>query len=339
MVTHRREGLPTSSSSQPSLMAAMLAQLDVGPGHRVLEIGTGTGYNAALLAELVGESGCVSSVELQPGVAAEAAAHLDAGGWSDVEVVVGDGGRGHAPGAPYDRVIVTAGAWQLARAWVQQLADGGVLVAPLRLNGASLSIAYRRQGAELAIESALHCAFMPLRGMEARGFRWRLSSGAGLAADVELREADRAWLDDCLAGPPPADGEPVDLGDGSRTLDALLWLGLQGRPLIEVFRPGRGGIPSWSLALLGPGSSALVFDFLPDSLVLTGARPCGGREALESAALAIAAWREAGEPGPERLRGRVRPGNAAPALPTPTGDGTVAFARGAHRHELWYVAP
>jgi protein-L-isoaspartate(D-aspartate) O-methyltransferase len=74
VVTHRDvHGVATSSASAPGIVAAMLAQLDVRPGHRVLEIGAGTGYNAALLACLTGAAGQVTTVELDPGIAAEAA--------------------------------------------------------------------------------------------------------------------------------------------------------------------------------------------------------------------------------------------------------------------------
>lgn len=94
IVTRRDErGTPLSSSSQPSIMAAMLEALALEPGHRVLEVGTGTGYNAALLAELVGPAGRVTSVELDPDLATRAAAAL-AEGSHRVHVVVGDGRDG-----------------------------------------------------------------------------------------------------------------------------------------------------------------------------------------------------------------------------------------------------
>jgi len=330
VVTHRHGRLPTSSSSQPSLMAAMLAQLDVRPGHRVLEVGTGTGWNAALLAAL---GAAVTTIEIQPEVAAAAREALAATGWDEVEVVTGDGGLGHADRAPYDRIVVTAGAWELAPAWLEQLADGGVLVVPLRVNGSSVSVAYRKAGQALAATGALHCGFMPLQGAHGRVFRWPLNGGDWLSADVELTDGERGWLSTCLSD---GDGEET-AASGDEMLDRLLWLGLQGRPIVQVFPTALAGPRRWSLAVLGPERSALAFDFAePRAPVVTGVRACGGRGALDAVASALADWRAAGAPGPERLRGRVAAGNGLGPLPAPAG-GRFAFARGAHRHELWFA--
>jgi protein-L-isoaspartate(D-aspartate) O-methyltransferase len=120
----------TSSSSQPSVVAAMLAELDAMPGERVLEIGTGTGWNAALLAHVVG-AGNVTTIEIDPDVAAHAQAALPATGYGAVTTVVGDGMAGWPRGAPYDRVISTVGIAVIPYAWVEQTRPGGRIVAPL----------------------------------------------------------------------------------------------------------------------------------------------------------------------------------------------------------------
>ena len=98
------DGVTTSSASQPSMMAIMLEQLDLRPGHRVLEIGAGTGYNAALLARIVGPAGRVVAVDIDPDLIRDAARHLVDAGVRGVELVCGDGALGHPPGAPYDRI-------------------------------------------------------------------------------------------------------------------------------------------------------------------------------------------------------------------------------------------
>src|SRR5579883_2606699 len=127
-------GVPNSSSSQPSLMAPMLEALSLSPGQRVLEIGTGTGYNAALLGEMVGETGRVVTVDIAPDLVKSAAARLREMPW--VETVVADGLSGYAPRAPYDRIIATGGAATIPRAWLEQLTTGGFLVGSLRRSGA-----------------------------------------------------------------------------------------------------------------------------------------------------------------------------------------------------------
>ena len=136
IVTRRgADGQPTSSSSQPTIMAYMLDQLRVGPGQRVLEIGAGTGYNAALLQQLVGAGGRVVTVDLDGDVARQAAAHLAGAGYPEVTVVQADGAAGYPAGAPYDRIIATVGVSDLAPAWLDQLAPGGRIVVPLDLRG------------------------------------------------------------------------------------------------------------------------------------------------------------------------------------------------------------
>lgn len=121
--------LPSSSASAPSIVAVMLAALDAHPGHRVLEIGTGTGYNAALLAHRLGAAQ-VTSVEVDAAVAGQARAALAAAGYGDVCAVVGDGALGYPPGAPFDRVIATVGVHDIPYAWVEQTRPGGRLVLP-----------------------------------------------------------------------------------------------------------------------------------------------------------------------------------------------------------------
>ena len=101
IVTRRGpDGQPTSSSSQPTIMAIMLDQLGLEPDQRVLEIGAGTGYNAALMKYLVGPSGTVITVDLDRDVAREAAAHLAAAGYPEVMVTAGDGAEGYPAAHP-----------------------------------------------------------------------------------------------------------------------------------------------------------------------------------------------------------------------------------------------
>ncbi|MET9290804.1 methyltransferase domain-containing protein [Streptomyces sp. NPDC003077] len=119
----------TSSISCPAVVVDMLHHLDPRPGDRVLEIGTGTGYNTALLQARVG-AGNLDTIEIDEGIAARARTTLGARG-AVPRVITGDGEYGHAPGAPYDRLLSTAAVREVPRAWLRQVRAGGVIVTPL----------------------------------------------------------------------------------------------------------------------------------------------------------------------------------------------------------------
>jgi protein-L-isoaspartate O-methyltransferase len=123
-------GLPTSSSSQPSVMAGMLTALDLQPHHRVLEIGTGTGYNTALLCQRVGAER-VTSIELHPGLAASARAALAQLGLHPT-LLTGDGATPPPSPHRFDRVLATAACNHIPPAWIDQLAPDGGIVTDLR---------------------------------------------------------------------------------------------------------------------------------------------------------------------------------------------------------------
>lgn len=121
-------GYPTSSASQPSIVADMLRRLDVFPGMRVLEVGTGTGYNAALLSHLLGDSEVIS-VEVDAELAELARIRLMSAGFASL-VVTGDGTQGWPARAPYDRVISTAAVQRVPYHWVAQIRPGGKILTP-----------------------------------------------------------------------------------------------------------------------------------------------------------------------------------------------------------------
>jgi len=161
-------GEVVSSSSQPAMMAIMLEQLDLQPGQRVLEIGAGTGYNAALMAHIVGESGRVITMDIDQDIVEGARQHIAAAGISGVEVVQGDGALGYPDAAPYDRIILTVGAWDIPLTWIEQLKPAGRLVLPLDIKGTQKSVALAWQGDHLESLSVRACQFMTLRGQAAR---------------------------------------------------------------------------------------------------------------------------------------------------------------------------
>ena len=161
-------GTPISSSTQPRMMAIMIEQLGLEPGTRVLEIGSGTGYNAAILAHIVGESGSVITVDIDQDIIDEAAGNLTKTGYDNVKCICGDGFEGFSGDQPYDRIIVTVGAYDVSPHWVDQLKDSGIIVIPLWFKGFSLSVALEKRNGELNGLSAALCTFIPIRGIGQR---------------------------------------------------------------------------------------------------------------------------------------------------------------------------
>ena len=135
LVTRFSGGLPTSSTSQPTLVAQMLELVELAPGQRVLEIGAGTGYNAALIQEIVGETGHVTTIDIQEDVVAQTSRLLQAAGYGQIEVIVKDGAVGHQLNAPYDRIVATVGCPDISFSWADQLAEGGFMLIPLQHGG------------------------------------------------------------------------------------------------------------------------------------------------------------------------------------------------------------
>lgn len=250
------DGRPISSSSQPAIMALMLEQLDVRPGQRVLEIGAGTGYNAALLAHLVGPAGQVVTVDVDADLADLARARLAELGVTGVRVACADGAGGDPAGGQFDRIIVTAGAWDLAPAWRAQLADGGRLVLPLSLRGMQRAVAFEPDGDGWESRSIIDCGFMPLRGAMAEpGGPRQLGGQAGLFVNVDDdRELDTDALYAALAEP----GEPVSITARLTLRD--IWGGLA--LWLALHEPDAAGF--------GASGTAVELDLIPPLLSFSG---------------------------------------------------------------------
>jgi len=165
LVTKRdADGDSISSMSAPQLQAHMLEQAEITAGMRILEIGSG-GYNAALLAELVGQSGQVTTVDIDEDVTDRASRLLEEAGYSLVNVVHADAEGGVPKYAPYDRILVTAGAWDVPPAWVAQLTKGGRLLVPLQIRGLSRTIAFEQADGCLISRSSRLFGFVPMQGV------------------------------------------------------------------------------------------------------------------------------------------------------------------------------
>ena len=327
--TKHADGRPISSSSQPAIMAIMLEQLALEPGLRVLEIGAGTGYNAALLAQLVAPGGQVVTIDIDEDLVVAARQRLVSLGFDRVDVRCSDGGYGYPEGAPFDRIILTASAWDIAPSWFEQLAVGGRLVLPLSLRQVQQSVAFDRHEDHLESASVVDCGFMPLRGAFAgpeRVIPLGQASGPFLLADTD-RPIDTVALSEALIGPPiqVPTGLTATVREAGGSLS--LWLALEDPDacLLSIYADAsvvdRSAVPvllEWSAgdkkqrltrALLGPhGMAALsrspdafIGDretSLPLSIVSLGAEP----QLVERMRSRVGAWDRAGRPRTDALR-------------------------------------
>lgn len=150
--------------SAPSMIAIMLEVASLQRGLKVLEIGAGSGYNAALLAELVGQEKVIT-IEKHLELVEFACSNLENLGYN-IKVVHGDGSLGHEEGQPYDRIISTAGSMKISPPWIQQTVVGGRIVAPLGRSPYSqnLTIADKIDKNTIHLRKSIPCAFVPLVG-------------------------------------------------------------------------------------------------------------------------------------------------------------------------------
>lgn len=149
--------------SQPYIVAFMLESLGLEPNSKVLEVGTGSGYQTALLAEL---SGHVTSIERIPGLAQEAQSTLPRLGYGNVNIIVGDGSQGLPDAAPYDAIIVAAAAPRVPPALFEQLAENGRMVIPVGLPDAQELQLVRKLNGRPMIQRLEGCRFVPLIGAQ-----------------------------------------------------------------------------------------------------------------------------------------------------------------------------
>jgi len=152
--------------SQPYMVAWMTELLEIADSDRVLEIGTGSGYQAAILCELAAE---VISIEKYPDLAREAQERLHSLGYRNITIHVGDGTLGWPQEAPYNGIIVTAGAPSVPQPLLEQLADGGKLVIPVGPSGMQMLNVIRRKGNDYQAREEGTCVFVPLVGK----FGWK----------------------------------------------------------------------------------------------------------------------------------------------------------------------
>jgi protein-L-isoaspartate(D-aspartate) O-methyltransferase len=298
------QGLPLSSSSQPAVMALMLEQLDLEDGMTVLEIGAGTGYNAALLSLLVGPRGRVVSMDVDGETANAARRALRTAGYS-ARVAVGDGRDGFSDGAPYDRILVTASSDAVPFAWFEQLKADGLLQVPLRVSATGVQVIplLRKRGRAFRSISVVGGGFMPLRGAD---------ETAAASAPPTLRVTDasagspkpiRELYGEALATLSPRakrrllsivleDGRRRSLGvrGNSRSLALFVALRLPARKSCST-------APKFGIgALTRDGASIALLEFARRSRVVDSMRVFGSERAVELLMAPVREWDRRGRP-------------------------------------------
>jgi protein-L-isoaspartate(D-aspartate) O-methyltransferase len=264
-------GVGTSSTSQPSLMAQMMADAGLQTGARVLEIGTGTGWNGALMADVVGPTGRVVSLECDQELAAAARRHLAVAGYEDrVEVRHTDGVAGAADAAPFDAILVTVGCPDIPRPWLEQLAEGGRLVMPFALPDESAPLLRLvRRGDTWSGEFLRWTWFVALRG--------------GALADwpAPLRAADHAaWQ--------AAGGRSTWRHTPAPSASLLLWLLAHDAATVIVADDANQGRRNGTPGLMDAAGLAVLGD--------NGVLGYGDEATAQRLAAHVEAWHAAGRP-------------------------------------------
>jgi protein-L-isoaspartate(D-aspartate) O-methyltransferase len=341
------DGLAVSAATQPAMMAIMLEQLGLAAGHRVLEIGTGTGYNAALIAEITGDPASVVTIDVEPDLAAQARANLAAAGFAGVRVACGDGADGVPGRAPYDRIIVTAGVWDLAPRWLAQLAPGGRIVAPVSVRGIQLAVALERAEAHWAARSARRCQFIRMTGTAA-GPETVVPLGPQPGLHALITDGpvpDTGELHDAISGPEAFVAAGLTAAGIGELADLDLWLALTEPGLSRLAMMGRHEghasqaqrriamrMPLGGFAARGDdrdgndagdgrlGVAALAVPAgtargdHPAEIAVHGYGPGGAALAAHLAARALV-WDELGRPGAATLQLAAYPAGTRPEIP------------------------
>ncbi|WP_307802098.1 methyltransferase, FxLD system [Actinomadura violacea] len=279
VVTKRdQEGNALSSVSDMHVQAFMLEQAAIEPGMNVLEIGSG-GYNAALLAELVGPAGTVTTVDIDPYVTDRASRMLDEAGYSRVNVVLADAEAGVPAHAPYDRILVTVGAWDIPPAWPAQLAEGGRLTTALRIRGLHRVITFERADGYLVSTASKMFGFVAVQGAGAHQATLLVMRGG----EVTLRFDDGTDLDPGLLegvfDTPRVEawsGALIGLGEFLDTLQMWLATAFPGFCMVLVDQDRDTGV-------VAPRNAAMAVVDDAGNLAYLTTRPAteDGRKALE----------------------------------------------------------
>lgn len=313
-VKYDASGLLTSSSSQPSMMAIMLNQLELDSGQNVLEIGTATGYNAAIMKHIVGDKGTVTSIEIDNDLAKQAQDNLQRAKYGRVTVVNADGVQGYGPRAAYDRIVSTVGVWDVPPAWLSQLKPQGSVVVPIVIDGVQVSARFvpMSDGTALSVDNR-PCAFVYMLGQYAGpDVRRKIGSTAMYILADQVDKIDTAALHLLISN----DHEYCQFDSFVSVTD--FWFGYQtylmlheaDRYVFFVYSIVEGqkayGMEGRGIAYFTKSSAAFV-NYAEKGLVHCFA----GVDAFLEMQTAMDDWQALGKPTNEQLRLRLIPKSAS----------------------------
>ncbi len=282
------QGEARSSCSQPSIVAIMLELLRLQGGENILEIGAGTGWNAALMSALSGSQGRVTTLEIDQDTAESARSNVAQVKAANVQVINSDGGFGWPESAPYDAIIATCGASDISPHWAEQLREGGVFVAPLWFNTTQFCGAWEKRGDKLFSRDLSWAGFMPLRGHFATA-RQIEENGASFLFD-EMHALEMKALSLLLSTAAREVELPELYTNGAPANSSFLtYLALRGEPLLMLTPPGVLNAVS---ALSVEPESLLVLDMEP--------RLYGSQASVERLRARWSEWEASGRPGLEQ---------------------------------------
>jgi protein-L-isoaspartate(D-aspartate) O-methyltransferase len=331
------DGAVLSSSSQPSMMALMLRQLRLRKGDNVLEIGAGTGYNAAIMQHLVGEKGAITSVELDNQLAEQAIINLQRLQLGDVVTIVNaDGALGYAPHASYDRIIATVSLWDIPTNWTKQLKTDGILVAPIWLESMQVSGSFVIQpDGTLYSRLNIPCGFVPLRGIAAvPNFSRRVSSSALMLSSNDIDKIDGAAMHALLTDTPEIALLSASLTSNEywRGFVPYLTLNIPQDYVFASFTVGENqqayGLEGSGFVLMGPGSACFA------SYKGQGEVVCfGSADAFIALNEMFEHWDAVGRPSSDLLRLQFFPKGEG-FVPTPRPNARI-YSRQYHDIQVW----
>ena len=279
-----------------------------------MEIGTGSGYNAALIAELVGEPALVTTVDIDPTLIAEAVPRLDRLGYGSITVSCGDGADGVPERAPFDRVVATVGCVDISPAWVDQLADGGRLLAPLEHGPMHPRVAVRQSETGLVGRFMGRSGFVRIQGSQASHRVWAGSGAVPVAVHYRVERL------------PASLAEAFDPPNSRVTTAIVRTVGLRHLP--GHTRPARG-VGAW------PGPPQLAGH---DPWATRWPSPAREAVSWRSASLAVGrSWVELGCPGHDRYAMTFTGKDARP-VPPDTPDGPWVVDRIDYRQHIALVS-